>query len=91
MFGQHDQLIAAGELGVGGDGTAAVEDPDLAIATFHLDRMANERERHRVAVGVEADEKVLGDDAGEAGLEPEPRPSHARQQVRPFFVEAFER
>ena len=38
-------------------------DVQPAAAPGDLDRLADEREGHRVAIGLEADEVVLGDDA----------------------------
>ena len=65
--------MLAAELGVLGHARAAVEHDELAVLAADLHGLADQRERHRVAVGVDADEPVVGDDPRQRGLEAEAR------------------
>jgi hypothetical protein len=76
---------------VRGDQLAAAVDPHLSVAALDLHRMADQRERHRVPVRVEADEEVVGNDPHEARLELEAGPCRARHQLGRFVGEAFDR
>ena len=71
MFGPDVELIFLGELLVLGHQAAAVGDPQPAPTPGHLHGLADEREGHRVAIGLEADEVVRRHAARLAGLEPE--------------------
>ena len=73
VFRQDADLMPAGELGMLGHARAAVEDAERAGAAVHFHGLADEGEGHGVAVGVDADQLVLSDDAGRRGLEAEAR------------------
>ena len=61
-----------------GDQRAAVEDHELAVPALHLDGLADQREGHRVAIGVDADQVVRRRRcAASARLEPEARLARA--------------
>jgi hypothetical protein len=55
-----------------GHEVSAMGDVQPPAAARDLDRLADEPEGHRVAVRLEADEVVLGDEPGLAGLEAKP-------------------
>ena len=55
MLGQDAELVLAGQFRVLGHEGPAVKDRDAAGAAQDLDRLADERERHRIAIGLEAD------------------------------------
>lgn len=68
MLRQDAQLVTTGEQRVGCDQLTTVKDPHLAALTLHCDGLTDQLEGHRVAVGLDADQVVLGDDPGQAGL-----------------------
>ncbi len=69
---RHDaELVRAGDPRKGGDQRTAAVDADLCAVRFDLDRLADQRERHRVPVVGEADQLVAGDDAANAHSERE--------------------
>ena len=74
-----------------GNRTPPMKDPHVAVAALDLDRLTDERERHRVAVGVEADKEILSNDAAKACLESKARSSGTGQQVCAFLGETIER
>jgi ATP dependent DNA ligase-like protein len=84
-------LILAGQRLVVGDDGAAMADDQAVRAAGHLDRLANQRERHGVAIGLEADEVVLGHAPRLAGLEPEARLPRRGDQGLVFPREAIDR
>ena len=90
VLGQDDHLVPAFELGVGGDDAAAMVNPNLVAASLNLDGVTDQRKGHRIAVRVEADEEVLGDDAHEASFELEARPGGARHEMDQFLCESIE-
>ena len=81
MFGQDAQLVLARELVVLGDEVAAMGQVQPAAPAGDLDRLADQREGHGVAIGLEADEVVLGDPPRLARLEAEPRLAGGGNQV----------
>src|SRR5215468_10364970 len=91
MLGQDTQLMLAGQFGMLRHERAAVKDRETAGATQDLDGLADERERHRIAVGLEADEIVVGHDAELPGLEPEARMAGGADQVALLVAEAINR
>jgi Sigma-54 interaction domain len=88
---EQAELMAAVELGVLGHPAAAVEDHELAGPAPHLDRLADEGERDRIAIGVDTNQVVLGHDADQARLEPEARLAGRRDQGRLLLREALDR
>ena len=72
MLGEDAHLILAGELVMLGDEVPAMGDVQATAAARDLDRLADEREGHRVAIRLEADEVVVGDAPRLAGLEAKP-------------------
>jgi hypothetical protein len=63
---QNAELMPARQPGMLGDERPPVDDPELAAATLDLDGLPDEGKGHGVAVGVDADEVVLGDDPAPA-------------------------
>jgi len=63
MLGQDAELVLARKFRMLGDDGPPVKDREAAGAAQDLDRLADERERHRIAIGLEADEIILGHDA----------------------------
>ena len=66
---------------MGGDQLAAVPHLQEAVASHHLDRLADQRERHRVAVRVNGDEVVGRHHPRQRRLEPK-RPARWRRNQR---------
>src|SRR5205807_8637872 len=62
-------LIPTGELVMRGDEMPATGDVQATAAARDLDGLTDEREGHRVAIRLEADKVVLGDESRLAGLE----------------------
>src|SRR2546425_5864742 len=69
--GRMTDLVLARQLVVLGHEVAATGDLQPAATARDLDRLADEREGHGVAIGLEAHEVILGDAPGLAGLEAE--------------------
>jgi hypothetical protein len=83
--------MLAGELVVVGDELPAMRDDHAAAAAQDLDGLADERERHRVAIGLEADEVIVGHAAGLAHLEPEAGLPAGRDEVAALVGESIDR
>jgi len=67
VFGQDQHLMAAGQLGMLGDEGAPMLDAEHPGAPLDLHRLTDQREGDGVAVGVDADQPVVGDDAVQRG------------------------
>jgi hypothetical protein len=78
----------AGEQGVLGHHALAMEDQELAALPLHGDRLANEREGHRVAIALEADEVVLGDQARLPSLQGKAAVTAGGDEARRLALEA---
>lgn len=81
MLGKDPDLMAAGQLGMLGDECALVPDVENAGAPVDFDRLADQREGEGVAIGVDADQPIVGDDAMQRGLEPQARLAASRHQA----------
>jgi len=68
VLGQDAELMLARHFRMLGHDGPPMNDRDAAGAAQDLDRLADERERHRIAIGLEAHEVVGGHDARLAGL-----------------------
>ena len=84
-------MILAGEFLVLRDQVPAVGDVQPAAAPGDLDRLADEREGHRVAIGLEADEVILRHEPRLAGLEAKARLAAGGNQVEALLREAIDR
>jgi len=74
-----------------GAGRPAVQDPRPAVAAVDLDGLADQQEGDRVAVGLDADEPVVGDDARRRRLQAKARLARGGEQHRLLLGEAVDR
>src|SRR5437867_11231131 len=68
-----------------------MDDLQASASPRHLDRLADQREGDRVAIGLEAHEVILGDAPGLAGLQAEPGLAAGGDQVAALAGEAVRR
>jgi hypothetical protein len=89
VHGKNAELVLAEEERMGRDEFPTMNDLDLPIADPDLDRLPDQRERDRVAIGLEADQVVVGYDARVAGSEAEAGLGGRRDQGRLLLDEAI--
>ena len=77
VLGQDPELVAPPEHRMRGNHLAAVPHLQESVAAEHLDRLPDQRERHRVAVRVDGDQVVGRHHPRQRRLEPE-RPARRR-------------
>ena len=83
--------MLAVKLGMLGHEVTPMEDAEQAVAPLHLHGLPDQGEGHGVAIGVDVDQPVAGDDTCQRGLEPETRLAVGRHQGRLFLGEAVDR
>src|SRR2546426_969971 len=88
MLGPEVDLILARQLVVLGHEAPAMDDLQASASPRHLDRLADQREGDRVAIRLEANEVILGDAPGLAGLQAEPGLAAGGDQLAPLAGEA---
>jgi len=91
MLGQDAELVLARQFQMLGHDGPPVKDRNAAGAAQDLDRLADERERHRIAIGLEAHEIILGYDTRLPGLQAEAGVPGGANQVALLLDEALNR
>src|SRR3989442_893323 len=77
--------------GPSGPKTGCAHSPARGRGAQDLDRLADERERHRIAIGLEADEIILGHDTRLPGLQAEAGVPGGVDQMALLLDEAINR
>jgi hypothetical protein len=90
VFGEDADLMLAEELGMLGHRGPAVQDSQPAVAAVDLHGLADQDEWHRVAVGVDADEPIVGDDTRQRRLQAKARLAPGGQQHGLLLREAVD-
>ena len=91
VLGQDPGLVPAPEHRMGGDHLAAVPHLQQSVAAANLHRRPGQRERHRVAVRVDAHEVVRRQHAGQWRVEPKRSACRCRHQRVTLPPEAIHR